>query len=65
MSIKQKLIYVCDHCEREIEGEPVKAEGYPLFGPGTISFNGKTFYLHDEHYCNTKCLFEAIVNTLR
>ena len=65
--IKQKPIYVCDFCNKEVKNSFVVTVGVPYEGYSEIHLSTnerKCFEVGDGHYCNLDCLVKSIKEVL-
>ena len=64
MGIRQKPIYVCDQCNKEIDKPFIETSDVPYEGCSEIMCGKKTFDVGDQHYCSFECLVADIKGCL-
>jgi len=66
MAIKQKPVYVCDFCKREMDQPTIVTEDVPNEGKSEIRLRNAryTFSVGGQHYCGVDCLVEDIRKAL-
>ncbi len=65
MVIKQKAIFVCNACGKEIDNDRrIFTEDVPNEGCSTIRYNNKFYDVGNQDYCDFDCLLGDIKVTL-
>lgn len=64
MSVKNKPIYECDHCHKEIESPVITTHDVPHEGASEITYQSNAFVVGGQHYCSEQCLFAHIKKEL-
>ena len=60
MGIKQKPVFVCDSCKKEMDKPYIATEGVSYEGCSEIVCGKKSFDVGDQHYCSFDCLVADI-----
>lgn len=63
--IKQKPVYCCDNCGKEMTSPVIQTEDVANEGCSTISSKDHTFDVDEGHYCGIDCLYQMIKKSLK
>lgn len=64
MAIKQKPIFICDYCGKEMQSAAVMTEDVPNEGQSEIIYRQHRFPVGGQHYCSPACLIRDIEDAL-
>jgi DNA-directed RNA polymerase subunit RPC12/RpoP len=63
--IRQKAVYICDTCGKEIDEETmISTHDVQDEGSSSIMYKGKELEIGGQHFCNLKCLMQFIAKGL-
>lgn len=62
--VKNKPIYVCDGCSKEMKTPYCETSDVPNEGSSEIKVGKRTFNVGGQHYCSLDCLFKDIRSAL-